>query len=293
MDITKYGSQLFIVLEQTTVRFRQAQNTLTRMGRNVADKSRKLREALRPEGIYLWQLFRRKQNTLTIVGRSAVDTLRRLQEAIRSREKDVRKLQASSLRSIEMTKDKIMKFGSQLFIALAQVRMRLQRGQDMLTELGRSVADKPRSLQKALRSRENELRELLASSVDAIVVTNAYGSLVAANSKALDLFGVTRTNMRQFTIDMFLSHSQIQQFGGRRLPFTRRETRLGQCKIRRLDGGLRVAEYSFVANFTPFRHLCRFHSATQQTNTSQLHRGQLAVNQGSKYKVMSLQAFMP
>ena len=262
MDITKYGSQLFIVLEQTTVHLRQAQNTLTRMGRNVTDKSRKLQEALRPTGIYLWQLFRRRQNSLTILGRSAVDTLRRLQEAIRARGKDVRKLQATSLRGTEMAKDKIRKFGTQLLVALAQVTIGLQRGQDMLTRLGRSVADKPRSLQKALRSRENELRELLTSSLDAIVVTNANGSLVAANSKALDLFGVTRTNMRKFTIDMFLSHSQIQQFGGRRLPFARREARLGKCEIRRLDGSLRVAEYSFVANFTPFCHLCSFRSAT-------------------------------
>ena len=265
MDITKFGSQLFIVLEQATVHLQQVQNTLTRTGRNVANKSRKPQEALRPAGIYLWQLFRRRQNTLTIVGRSAVDTLRRLQEAIRARKKDVRKLQATSLGTIEMTKDKITKFGSQLFVALAQVTTRLRRGQDTLTRLGRSVADKPRSLQKALRLRENELRVLLESSLDAIVVTDAAGSLVAANSKALDLFGVTRTNMRQFTIHVFLSHSQIQKFGGRRLRFTRRETRRGKCEIRRLDGSLRVADYSFVANVTPFRHLCRFRLRSAMT----------------------------
>ena len=257
MDITKFGSQLFIVREQATVQLRQVQNTLTRMGRNVADKSRKLQEALRPAGIYLWQLIRRRKNTLRILGRSAVDTLRRLQVAIRAREK---KLQATSLVAIEMTKDKIIKFGSQVFVALAQVTIPLRLGQDTLTRLGRSVADKPQSLPKGLRSRENELRELLESSLDAIVVTNAGGSLVAANSKALELFGVTRTNMRQFTIGAFLSHSQIQQFDGRRWPFTRRETKRGKCQIRRLDGGLRVAEYSFVPSFTPFRHLCRFSS---------------------------------
>lgn len=191
MHMTKYGSQLFIVLEQVTVHLRQVQNALTRMGSNVADKSRKLKEAA---DIYLWQLYRRRPNTLTIVGRS--------------------------------------------------------------------VADKPRGLQKALRSSENELRELLASPLDAIVVTNADGSLIDANSKALDLFGITRTNMRQFTIGVFLSHSQIQQFDGKRLPFARRETRRGKCEIQRLDGGLRVVEYSFVGNVTPFRNLCSFRSAT-------------------------------
>lgn len=273
MDITKFGSPLFIVRGQAIAHLRQVRNTLTRIGTNVADKSRKLQEALRPAGIHLWQLFRRGQNTLTIVGRSTVDTLRRLQEAIRAQKENVRKLQATSLGAIETTKDRIIKCGPQLFVALAQVTIRLQRGQDTLTRLRRSVPDKPRSLQNALRSRENELRELLESSLEAIVVTNAGGSLVAANSKALDLFGLTRTNMRQFTIDVFLSHSQIQQFGGRRLPFTRRETRHGKCEIRRLDGSLRAAEYSFVPNFTPFRHLCRFRSASPTDQYSQLHRG--------------------
>ena len=216
-------------------------------------------EAFRSTGDYLWPSFRRRHSTLTIVRRIG-DALRRLQEATRAWKEDVRKLRATSLSTIEMTKDKIIKFGSQLFVALEQVTIPLQLGQDLLTRLGRSVAEKPRSPQKALRSRENELRELLDSSLDAIVVTNAGGSLVAANSKALELFGVTRTNMRQFTIDVFLSHSQMQQFVGRRLPFTRRETRRGKCEIRRLDGSSRVAEYTFVANFTPFRHLCSFSS---------------------------------
>ena len=259
MDITKYGPQLSIALKQATVILRQVQHTFTGLGRRVADRSRKLQEALRPTvSNYLWQLFRRSQNTLTIVRRSAFDTLRSLQEAIGAGRKGVLELQASSLRTIERTKDRIIKFGSHLFAGLAQLSRRLQRGQDTLRRLGRSFIDQPRRLQKTLQSRENELRELLVSSLDAIVVTNANHSLVAANSKALDLFGVTRTNMRQFTIDAFLSHSQIQRFDGRRLPFARRETGCGKCEIRRLDGSLRVAEYGFVANFTPFRHLCRF-----------------------------------
>ena len=151
---------------------------------------------------------------------------------------------------------------------MAQLTLRLNRGQDTLTRVRRSVADRPRRLQRALESRNNELRELLASSVDAIVVTNADRSLVAANSKALDLLGVTQTNMKQFTMDMFLSRCQIQQFDRQRLPFTRREPKRGICKIRRLDGNLRVVEYSFVANFVPFRNLCSFSSITATNHTA-------------------------
>jgi len=124
--------------------------------------------------------------------------------------------------------------------------------------LGRSVADKSRRLPQALRARENDLRELLASSLDAIVVTNVGRRFVAANQKALDLFGVSQTNMRQFAIDAFLADDQILFFDGNGLPFVRREARHGECRIRRLDGSLRLTEYIFVANFVPFRHLCRF-----------------------------------
>lgn len=166
----------------------------------------------------------------------------------------------------------ITKYGSQLSTALEQASVLFWRVRNTLTRLGRSVADKPQRLQKALQSRKNELRELLASSADAVVVTNADRSLVAANSQALDLLGLTGTNMKKFTIDVFLSRYQIQHFNRQILRFTKRETRRGRCEIRRLDGSLRVVEYSFVTNFTPFRHLCRFRNIIATDQCSQ-HAG--------------------
>jgi PAS domain S-box-containing protein len=158
----------------------------------------------------------------------------------------------------------IIKFRSELFIALEQVTVHLQRAQNTLTRLGRSVADKLRRLQEALHERENGLRKLLASSLDAIVLTNGDRRFVAANPKALDLFGISETNMRKFTIDAFLSNGQILDFDGNGPPFIRRVERHGKCKIRRLDGSLRVAEYIFVANFVPLRHLSRFRDVTPE-----------------------------
>jgi hypothetical protein len=64
----------------------------------------------------------------------------------------------------------ITKFRSELFIALEQATVHLQRIQSTLTRLGKSIAAKPRKLQEAIRVRENGLRKLLASSLDAIVV---------------------------------------------------------------------------------------------------------------------------
>jgi PAS domain S-box-containing protein len=156
------------------------------------------------------------------------------------------------------------KFRSGLFIALEQVTIHLQQAQKALTRLGRSVADKHRRLQEALRERENRLRNLLASSVDAIIVTNSDRSFVAANPKALDLFGISEKNMRKFTIDAFLPHGQILDFEINGPPFVRGEKRSGKCNIRRLDGSVRIVEYTFIANFVPGRHLSRFRDVSRE-----------------------------
>ena len=168
MQITKFRSELFIALEQSTLRLQRIQSTLTRLGKSIAEKPR------------------------------------RLQEAIRVGENGLRKLLANSLHAIVVFNGKTTKFRSELFIALEQVTVDVQRAQNTFTSLGRSVAQEPRRLQEALRVRENGLRKLLASSLDAVVVTNGDRRLVAANPKALDLLGISEANMRQFTIDAFL-----------------------------------------------------------------------------------------
>src|SRR5258707_3880928 len=152
----------------------------------------------------------------------------------------------------------IRKYRSQLFAAWEQLTIYLRQAQNALAGVGRRVIERPRRLRKGLRSKENNLRKLLAGSLDAIVVMDVGRRLVAANPKALDLFGVSETNMQKFTIDAFLSRGETLYFNGNGSPFKGREERHGECKIRRLDGGLRVAEYIFVANFVPYRHLCRF-----------------------------------
>jgi PAS domain-containing protein len=228
MQITKFRSELFIALEQATVHVHRAQNRLTRLGKSIAEKRR------------------------------------RLQEAIRVTENGLRKLLANSLHAIVVFNGKTTKFRSELFIALEQVTVHVQRAQNTFASLGRSVVQERRRLQEAVRVRENGLRKLLASSLDAVVVTNGDRRLVAANPKALDLLGISEANLRQFTIDAFLPHGQILDFDGTGPPFLRGEERRGKCKIRRLDGSLRVAEYIFVANFVPLRHLSRFRDVTPE-----------------------------
>jgi PAS domain S-box-containing protein len=156
----------------------------------------------------------------------------------------------------------ITKFRSGLFIAFEQMTVHLQRAQNTVTRLVKSFAENPRRLQEALREREDGLRRLLASSPDAIVVTNTYHRLVAANLRALALFGISEANMGKFTMDAFLPHEQILDFDGNGPPFIKRKERHGKCSIRRLDGSLRIAEYTFVANFVGRRHLSSFHDVT-------------------------------
>jgi len=203
--------------------------------------------ALNKETVHL----QRAQQTFKMLGRGAVD---KLQEARRTSEKDLRKLLANSLDAIVVVIEKLINFGSQVVIALNKKTVHLQRAQQTFKRLGRSAVDK---LQEARRTRENELRKLLADSLDAMVVTDSDHRLVYANPKALDLFGVSQMNMRKFTIDTFLSHCQSLEL--RRKWFAiRRDEKYGKCKISRLDGNLRVAEYIFVPNFISRQDLYRF-----------------------------------
>ena len=200
--------------------------------------------------------LRQALNTLTERGKNLLEKTQRLQEARRARVNHLRELLASSLDAIVVTNGKIIKFSSQ-FVASKEVTVHLRQALNTLTERGKNVLEKAQRLQEARRARVNDLRELLVHSADAIVVTNGDGRLVYANPKALDLFGVSELNMRKFTIDTFLSHCQILEL---RLKWfvIRRDERYGKCKISRLDGSLRVAQYILVANVIPRRYLYIF-----------------------------------
>jgi PAS domain S-box-containing protein len=229
----KFKSQAYIALEQATVHLERVQQILARLGRGAADK---------------------------------------LQEGRRTSENDLRKLLANSLDAIVFANGKIAKFRLPLFIALKKVTVHFQRAQKTLARLGRSVIDRPRRLQEARRKSENDLRKLLANSLDAIVVTDADHRLVYANPKALDLFGVSELNMRKFTTDTFLSHCQNLEL--RRKWFAiRRDERYGKCKISRLDGSLRVAEYVLVDDVIPRLHLYRFLNVASPPGITQFFSG--------------------
>src|SRR5437870_13889911 len=130
MEITKFRSQRFAAFGQTTVYLQRTKNMRLRLARSIAKKR--------------W----------------------RLQEPLRARENDLRKLLASSLDAIVVTNGTITELRSQLFAAFGQTTVYLQRTQNTLLRLARSIAEKRRRLREALRAREDDLRELLASSLE-------------------------------------------------------------------------------------------------------------------------------
>lgn len=114
-------------------------------------------------------------------------------------------------------------------------------------------------LQEAFRKKETRLSKLLADSQEPVVVMNDSRQLLAVNPAGLRLFGISATHVHDFTLDAFLPGGQIPWFQRHGPPLIRGRERCGKCRITRLDGSVRIAEFMFQANFAPGRHLSKFH----------------------------------
>jgi PAS domain S-box-containing protein len=175
-----------------------------------------------------------------------------------TRENILQNLHESSPDAVTLAHNNTNKFRLNFRAALEQVTVHLRKLNSTLAKVRVRVVEKPRKLQVAIRERENDLPRLLEMAPDAMVVMNTELRFVAANPKALDVFGISETNMPMFSMDAFLPRRQILCFDEDGAPLISRKEWHGECRIRRLDGSLRIAEYIFVANYLPFRHLCMF-----------------------------------
>jgi PAS domain-containing protein len=156
------------------------------------------------------------------------------------------------------------KVGTQIYMPLEYGTRSIQRAGHKVANAGREIASKPRRMREQRKARENDLLNLMATSLDAIVVTDDEHRIVAANTNALQLLGVSYANIKNFTLDSFIASGQVAGFIGHGASSGRGEMKKGKCKIRRLDGNVRLAEYEFTANRVPSRHLCIFRSATSK-----------------------------
>ena len=223
MEISKLKSQLFFAFGQVTAARRPLQNALVKLRRSIPSTLQSFQAArrsvenglrkavessraaivttnreIRGFGTQLSNGFgqttiqlRRARITVTRLARSGAYRFLRLREALRPVENLLRRAVGNSRDGIVLINRSIGKSRSRLFSAFEQEAVRFRRAQSTFRELSNRVIEKPRKLRQELHTRENELRDLLASSLDAIVVTNNNRRFVAANQKALEFFGVS------------------------------------------------------------------------------------------------------
>ena len=279
MVIPKFRGQLSIVLERASAYLEIAENTFNRLQKSAPDKLKemrqrsedelqKLRASSRDLLIVANEIIARLGSQVSSASRKATVEMQKVQEVAadlgragvhkvqklrHQLENELQKLRAGYRVAIVAADGKFTKLGGQVSSVSRQVAMKLLKAQNAVTGWGRTIADKPQRVREVRLTRENDLRNLLGSSLDAIVVTDGHRRLVAANAQALELFGISEFNMGNFTVDAFLASVELPDFD-----WNDSSLRINQCKIRRLDGSLHVAECQFVERVVPRRHLYKF-----------------------------------
>jgi PAS domain-containing protein len=263
--VARLGSELSSASRKAIVQAQLAQEMAAAWRRDCADKVQRLRREseteLRKLGTGCHDAIVATEGKIAGLGSQvslaskqvARDCADKAQKLRRESETELRKLGTGCHDAIVATEGKIAGLGSQVSVASKQVALEVRKAQDAVIDLARNVADKPRRTREARQARENDLRCLLADSLDPVVVTDSGRRLVAANAKALELFGISEFNFGHFTLDTF-----VPNFDWSDLSFESRGDQLRRCKIRRLDGGLRVAECQFVSGIVPRRYLYKF-----------------------------------
>lgn len=272
MEATKFRSQLSTTTEQAFLCLLRAEHALA-VWRNKLPKATaksedflsKLRVSSREAVTFIDAKITRFQFQLSSASKRLAVPVEHARDSVANTarkvrletQNDVQKLQSASRNAAVFTSGQIARAGSNVASATKQVGARLQVARNGVTTLVKSVVDKPRKRRDARRAKENEVRNLLSFSRDAIVITDAKRRLVQANPRALDLFGISEFNAKFFTIDAFLvGYESLDSAGAS--PATSHLELHGKSRIRRLDGALQVAECHFVPEVLPGRQLYEF-----------------------------------
>jgi PAS domain-containing protein len=280
METSNFKTQLSGAWEQVSWLAQRLQENLARMGRSAQENAEKLREKaernwpklrakaqagsvaakekMRQAGALALIAggntavhLRRSQEQLSKLGKSASAGLKRAGAASGE---ELGKLRAIASEEMAKAKQGALRLQSGISVVARGTGTQLHRAQGAVQRLGKSIAEAPQRLREARSKREGDLRHLLANSPDALVVTDEQRRLVTANAPGLDLLGISDYNMKRFTMDAFVVGRAMPDFPGN-------ESEDGEaipCKIRRLDGGLRVAECVYSAEVLPGRNLYKF-----------------------------------
>ena len=146
-----------------------------------------------------------------------------------------------------------------MYAAAQQVGQRVRSVYSVLVGLSHVLRNGRSRLQEVLRQKEAELAKVLADSIEPVVVTDDAHRILAANTAALTLLGVSEGNLHRFAIDAFLPQEQVHYFERSSPHFVKSAERLGECEIRPLVGKPKVVEFSFQANFMLGCHVSKFH----------------------------------
>jgi len=194
----RLGSATSSATKKAAVQLEKAREAAAGFPRASADKARKLwRESendrrklqalTRDSLIVAGEIFARLGSQVWSASRKTTAQLEKAQTAAagfgrtsagkvqnlrRQSENDLRKLRAGCRVAILAAGERFMELGGQVLGLRRKVTRRLRKAQDAVVGLGRSIADKPRRMRELRLTRENELRTLLASSPDAVVVTD-------------------------------------------------------------------------------------------------------------------------
>src|SRR5215470_2323100 len=213
------------------------------------------------------------QNPLAGLTRSIAGKPQKPPEEPRTQENELRVPEARPREATVAANSQVTRAKGRVSSAIEHGAARLRRARKRLAGLGGNTVDKRQRGRQEVGARESQMRELLANSPDAIAVINGDHCFVTANQRALDLFGVSEKNLRNFNIDVFLFRGQIPDLHQNGSFFMGRPERHGKCMIRRVDGSMRAAEFAFVADFLPLQHLCRFYDLRMpQRPTPMQHR---------------------
>jgi len=200
----------------------------------------------------------RSQLSISWVQASAQNAANWLQRAHRDFANDCRWFAADSRRVLVLAHESLARVGSQIFAASAPATAELHPAPCAVVASTGSIAFQTQGIAQSRATSERDLHNLVAGSPDPVVVTDGNRRLVAANASALELFGISELNMRNFTLDAFVSSAGPAALDWGHTRSKDREAKLSRCKIRRLDGGVLLAECEFVAGIAPRRYLCRF-----------------------------------
>jgi len=222
MDITAFRSQLAIALGRVSLKTQRVRSAAAKLRAGAVENAGQLRSA--------WQ-------------------------------RDLQRLEAGFRYAMLFAYAQTGKLASQLSAVFEPARVKLRRLPGAAAKYVRNAGSATRRLREARRAKENHLRNMVAISPEATVVTDCNHRLVIANLKALDLFGISECNVKKFSIDAFIAYGQNAGLGENGLLFREREKRHGKCKVRRLDGSLRLAQYVFVPNVVPHLDLYKFMNA--------------------------------